>query len=98
MRRHVPDAHVAFRADSFVALCQAAKAGLGLAVLPCCLGDAEPTLAHLDGPTDDLQTGLWVLTHLDLSKAARIRAFIEHMEAALTKDRQLLKGDQVRPT
>ena len=92
MRRHVPDAQIAFRADSFVSLHQAARAGLGLAALPCCLGDADPVLTRLRAPMDDLETGLWVLTHLDLSRAARIRAFIEHMEEALTADRQLLAG------
>lgn len=92
MRRHVPDAQIAFRADSFVSLHQAAVAGLGLALLPCCLGDAEPALTRLRAPTDDLETGLWVLTHLDLSRAARIRAFIQHMEEGLADDRQLLAG------
>lgn len=92
MRHHVPDAHVAFRADSFVALRHAAAAGLGLAALPCCLGGAEPALARLDAPVDELKTGLWVLTHQDLSRAARIRAFIEHMEDRLAGDRALLAG------
>ncbi|MDH3660663.1 MAG: LysR family transcriptional regulator [Alphaproteobacteria bacterium] len=96
MRRHVPDVEIAFRADSFVALHHAAAAGLGLAALPCCLGDAEPELSRLDAPTDDLETGLWVLTHLDLSKAARIRAFMEHMETALNKERRRLKGVPAR--
>ncbi len=92
MRRHVPDAQVAFRADSFVSLYQAAVAGLGLAALPCCLGDPDPALMRLQAPMDDLETGLWVLTHLDLGRAARIRAFIKHMEEALADDRQLLAG------
>ncbi|MGI9500448.1 MAG: LysR family transcriptional regulator [Geminicoccaceae bacterium] len=92
MRRHVPNARIAFRADSFVALRHAAAAGLGLAVLPCCLGDADPALVRQNAPVDDLSTGLWVLTHLDLSRAARIRAFIEHMEQALAGDRELLAG------
>ena len=92
MRRHVPDAHVAFRADSFVALFHAARAGLGLSVLPCCLADTDPELVRLEAPTDDLVTGLWVLTHQDLSKAARMRAFIEHMETALSLDRERLAG------
>lgn len=92
MRRHVPDARIAFRADSFVALCHAARAGLGLTVLPCCLGDSSPDLERLDGPVDGLTTGLWLLTHLDLSRAARIRAFMDHMEEALVAERSRLGG------
>ncbi len=93
MQRHVPDARIAFSADSFVSLHQAAVAGLGLVALPCCLGDAEPALTRLKAPMDDLGTGLWVLTHNDLSRAARIRAFIKHMEDGLAGDRQLLAGE-----
>jgi DNA-binding transcriptional LysR family regulator len=93
MRRHVPEARIAFRADSFVALNRAAAAGLGLAALPCCLGDREPALRRLKAPVADLKTGLWLLTHLDLSRAARIRAFMDHMEAALTEDRAILEGN-----
>ncbi|MGI9509645.1 MAG: LysR family transcriptional regulator [Geminicoccaceae bacterium] len=92
MRHHVPDAHIAFRSDSFVALSQAAAAGLGLTVLPCCLGDANPALIRLDAPVDGLTTWLWILTHKDLSRAARIRAFIDHMEEALAGDRERLAG------
>ena len=92
MRRHVADADIAFRADSFVALRHAASAGLGLAALPCCLADPDPALVRLEVPVGELRTGLWVLTHQDLSRAARIRAFIDHMEQALAGDRAWLAG------
>ena len=55
MSRQVPSARIAFRADSFVALHHAAAAGLGLATLPCCLGDQDPALRRLEGPKEDLQ-------------------------------------------
>lgn len=92
MRDHASNAEIVFRADSFVALYQAARAGLGLAVLPCCLADADPTLGRLEAPTDDLKVGLWILTHQDLIQAARIRAFVEHMAKALEGDRERLSG------
>lgn len=92
MRSHVPDAHVVFRADSFVALFHAVRAGLGLAALPCCLGDADPALQRLEAPAVGLDVGLWVLTHQDLSKAARIRAFVDHMTRAIEGKRAQLAG------
>ncbi|MEM8948545.1 MAG: LysR family transcriptional regulator [Pseudomonadota bacterium] len=92
VRRHVSDERVIFRADSFVALHRAAAAGLGLAALPCCLGDPDPALTRLQGPMDGLETGVWVLTHVDLERVARIRVFIRHMEEALEGDRLLLAG------
>ncbi|MEM7041217.1 MAG: LysR family transcriptional regulator [Pseudomonadota bacterium] len=92
MHQHVRPAQIAFRADSFVALKQAAAAGLGLAALPCCLGDADLALVRLEAPIADLNIGLWVMTHQDLAASARIRAFIDHMEAVLAGDRAILAG------
>ena len=92
MRRHVQETDIAFRADSFIALRSAASTGLGLAPLPCCLGDLDPNLRRIYGPTEDLKIGLWLLTHHDLSKAARIRAFMDHMEESLRLDQETLAG------
>ena len=44
MRSQLPDGDIALRADSLVAMRQAALAGLGLAALPCYLGDTSPGL------------------------------------------------------
>lgn len=92
MRKHVPDARIVLRADSFVALYHAALAGLGLAALPCCLGDASPHLRRIHGPEPELMTGLWLLTHRDLQNAARIRACIDHLAERLRAEAGLLSG------
>lgn len=95
MHKHVPDAKIAFRADSFVALCQGVGAGLGLAALPCCLADQNRMLKRIQDPVAELSTGLWLLTHRDLGDAARIRAFMDHMHDALTADIACLEGHSV---
>ncbi|MGI9449126.1 MAG: LysR family transcriptional regulator [Geminicoccaceae bacterium] len=92
MHEHVPDVQIAFRADSFVALSHAVRAGLGVAALPCCLADKMPTLSRIYGPVPDLTTKLWLLTHRDLNDAARIRAFMDHMQEALSAERAGLEG------
>jgi len=92
MHEHLPDVQIAFRADSFVALSHAVQAGLGIATLPCCLGDKMPTLRRIHGPIPDISTKLWLLTHRDLNDAARIRAFMDHMEDALSRERACLEG------
>ncbi|MEL6964696.1 MAG: LysR family transcriptional regulator [Pseudomonadota bacterium] len=97
MQRHVPDAPVGFRADSFVALTHATRAGMGLAMLPCCLADGDPSLHRLEAPPADLEVGLWVLTHEDLMKAARIRAFVDYMTKAIKSDRTRLEGRNGTP-
>src|SRR5690606_34515318 len=44
LREIAPDAQFAARSDSVLGLVSAAKAGVGVAVLPIALGDAEPDL------------------------------------------------------
>lgn len=92
LRRHIADEQIVLRADSFVALSLAARAHMGLAVLPCCLGDSEPDLVRLDREIDNQGMGIWIITHKDLIPAARIRAFVSHMTKALKGERRLLEG------
>ena len=76
-------ARIGLRCDSFVALRSAAEAGIGLALLPRVLGDQSAGLVRVDVPIEDLSTGLWLLTHPDLVRSARVHAFLEHFSAAL---------------
>ncbi len=76
-------ARIGLRCDSFVALRSAAEAGIGLALLPRVLGDQSASLVRVEVPIEELSTGLWLLTHPDLVRSARVHAFLEHFSAAL---------------
>ncbi len=79
----IDSGNICMRCDSFVALCVAAEAGIGLALLPCFLGDRSSLLRQLEVPVPELTTGLWILTHPDLVRSARVNAFVEHFIEAL---------------
>jgi DNA-binding transcriptional LysR family regulator len=97
MRSQLPGSDITLRADSLVAMRQAALAGLGLAALPCYLGDTSPGLVCVHPPVEAMETALWVLTHADLRHTARIRAFTEFAAGAFGRRRPLLEGAQARP-
>jgi DNA-binding transcriptional LysR family regulator len=78
----VPENRVCLRVDSFVVARVAAENGIGLALLPCLLGDSSAHLTKLPIPTDELTNELWLLTHPDLMRSARVNAFIEHFSEA----------------
>ncbi len=86
------DPPVAIRANTVSGLMDAAKAGMGLAALPCFMGDQEPMLRRVGDPIPALETGLWALTHRDLRQTARIRAFLEALAQAVGDLRPLLEG------
>ncbi len=76
LRTNVPTESIALRADSLVSLQRAALAGLGFAILPCYLGDSTPGLEKIEHPEiSALKTGVWVLSHEDLRRTARVNAF-----------------------
>jgi DNA-binding transcriptional LysR family regulator len=97
MRSELPGIDVTLRADSLLAMRQAAQAGLGLAALPCYLGDTSSDLVCVHPPVQAMETTLWILTHEDLRHTARIRAFTEFAAGALARRRPLLEGARARP-
>lgn len=78
-----------YRVDTMFGMLAASRDGLGRAVLPCYLADAEPTLTRLGEPIPELATDLWLLTHPDLRRVARIRAFMTFVAEALVADDRL---------
>jgi DNA-binding transcriptional LysR family regulator len=79
----VPQQRVCLRGDSFVGVKVAAENGIGLALLPCLLGDGSDQLERLPLEIPELTIGLWLLTHPDLVRSARVNAFFEYFSEAL---------------
>jgi DNA-binding transcriptional LysR family regulator len=95
----VPAARIALRTGSLVTLLSAVRAGIGVAPLPCYLGDSEPGLRRLGAPMSEFaafEAGLWLLTHPDLRRVARIRAFMDFMAPALAAYAPLFAGRRAR--
>jgi DNA-binding transcriptional LysR family regulator len=97
MRRRLGGCRVALRADSLMAMRHAALAGIGAALLPCFLGDAAPGLMRLRaGVIEEMTSALWVLTHEDLRRTARVSAFLGFAAKALARRRALFEGSEPR--
>lgn len=95
MHQSLPGARVVCRVDALPALCEAARAGLGLAVLPCYLGDTAHGLQRAVQKTlSEPRSALWLLTHNDLKRTARIRAVMDFLATAFGSERALLEGKQ----
>lgn len=92
MARELAGASVVLRADSLTALQHAALAGIGVAALPCYLGDTTRGLRRVRGPVPEMATELWVLTHEDLKRTARIRALTDWVVEGLSVQRDLIAG------
>ena len=91
MQRRLQSAAISFRANSLALLAKACEAGLGVAMLPCYLGESIG-LTRIREPLDEVTTDLWILTHVDLRKTARVRALVDFLSAALGTKRALFEG------
>jgi DNA-binding transcriptional LysR family regulator len=73
---NVPPDRIHFRSNSLINQLMAVRAGLGIALLPCYLGDRDDGVRRVSGVLPDLSSELWIVTHADLRNTARIRAFL----------------------
>jgi DNA-binding transcriptional LysR family regulator len=89
--RVAPDRRVVFRCNSTASLVAAARAGVGVAVLPRFVADHEPELVRLDGP-EPVHHELWLLVHGDLRRSPRVRAVIEWVDDLVARARPALAG------
>ncbi|MGV6848401.1 MAG: LysR family transcriptional regulator [Marinibacterium sp.] len=71
---------------------RALQEGMGMSVLPCFIGDAEPGLARVEGITAGRSADLWILTHRDLRGSARIRIFMDYIADCLVRARPTLEA------
>lgn len=88
----LPPEQAVLRANNFVGVLHACVAGLGLAVLPCFLGDAEVSLKRMSDPLPDCKTELWLLMHLDLRDTVRVKAVFQVIQEEVGKAAGLLDG------
>jgi molybdate transport repressor ModE-like protein len=89
---------VPYRTNSFTGVGQACAAGLGLAVLPCFIGDTVATLQRVTSVIDECANDLWILTHPDLHNTVRVKTVFQALSSELGKTAPLLAGRQARKT
>lgn len=65
------------RTGSHVNVLHMLKQGAGLGVLPCYLGDLEPSLVRLRPPEKAWRSDLWLLTRADLRHVPRIKQLFD---------------------
>lgn len=85
-------AQIVFSSNNLMATLQAIKDGLGVAPLPCFLGDTESDLVRLTEPVEDLTMDLWILTHQDLRNTARVGALMNSLVGVLQQQKSWFEG------
>ena len=92
LKQHVEPQRIVYKVNTVLGLAEAVAAGIGIGLLPCFIAAVTPGVVRLAPPDRGLESGLWLLTHPDLRHTARVRAFMDFIGSALTRDRALLEG------
>ena len=83
---------VPFRTPDAEAQIAAARQGIGMTILPCFVGDADPLLVRVPGTDPHVNATLWLLTQGETRKTKRVRLFIEFVSRRLAAYAPLLGG------
>lgn len=83
---------VPFRTTDGETQIMAARQGIGMTVLPCFVGDADPLLGRVPGTDLHMHGTLWLLTQGETRKTKRVRLFTEFVFRRLAAYALLLSG------
>jgi DNA-binding transcriptional LysR family regulator len=92
LRSIAPHAPIAARSDSWPAVISTVKSGAGLAPMPIAVGDRETELVRAIDDVPELATKYSLLTHRDLHRTARVRAFFDFGASERKAFRAVLSG------
>ncbi len=80
------------RASRIALQLEAIRAGAGLGILPCFVGDADPLLTRLTPPIEEIEADYWLLVHPDLKAVPRGRHVMERIRGVFKASRAALRG------
>lgn len=89
-----PQARIHHNALDNMAKSLMAAEGMGMAMLPCFLGDQNPLLVRLRPRDTRKGRDLWILTHEDIRETARVRALMDFSREQLKSKAALLSGHE----
>lgn len=85
MNANIPPERIRMRVDIFNSMVAMLRMGLGVGMLPAFVAAREPELVAVSEPIEALDTPLWILTHPDLRRTARVQAFMQIVGDALAR-------------
>lgn len=72
-------ANATFRSNSFLALSTAVREGYGVGAYPCLMAAQDPNLVRLMDDMVIFSTDIWLVSHAELRRSARIRAMYDYL-------------------
>ncbi len=84
--------HIRHRSNSHMGIVEATAAGIGLGAISCFIGDSHPDLRRVLNNDVNYRREIWLVTHPEINRSARIRAVFDFLGKALEADAAVLTG------
>lgn len=81
----IPAEQIYYRCSDFVSMCQGAHAGLGIAAVNTWLASLYPSLVPLLAAPPEWASDLWLVTHRDMHRTAKVQALTQLIKRHLGK-------------
>ena len=88
-----PNVPIRARCRTAILQLAAVRAGLGLAVLPCVLGDPDDDLVRVPGVDPIPGPQIWALTHRDMRAVSRVHEFMSFLADTFNANAHRLRGE-----
>lgn len=89
------NAAVSARASGLTNLVSTVKAGLGIGMMPCFVGDGEPDLVRCLPVPRELDAEVWLIVREEVKQAPHVRAFVDGLSAHMFALRREFAGETV---
>ncbi|MFA8387339.1 MAG: LysR family transcriptional regulator [Pelagibaca sp.] len=83
LRSKVPYERVVFRATDTYSMTRAVRSGAGIGFMPVAEGAADPDLVEVMPSKEEWTAPLWLVTHVDLHRTAKVQALLAHLKEAV---------------
>ncbi|MEQ8342542.1 MAG: LysR family transcriptional regulator [Marinovum algicola] len=81
LRDQVPESACVFRSTDMRANTEAVVAGAGIGFVPVFEARRHPDLVEIMPARDEWASQLWLVTHVDLHRAAKVQAFLKYLKS-----------------
>lgn len=88
----------AFTSNSVLASIEAVAAGMGVSLIAAPFAENDARLVRVAGPMENLTLQLWLLTHPELRRNARVAALSKFLANKLNSQKDRFVADRARPS
>ncbi|MCC3861480.1 LysR family transcriptional regulator [Pseudemcibacter aquimaris] len=93
LAQNIPDEMCRLRCDSVSSLLEAVRMGIGATILPCFIGESDPTLARINPDKIVSSRDIWLLVHADLRQVPRIRTFLDFFAEHIKSQKHIIESN-----